>query len=179
MSQVAQPSALISGVDHVPFRRFGDTRGYFFETYRKTWIPGIREMVQGNCSFSRAGVLRGLHYHLKQADLWTVPVGRVRAALTDLRRSSPTRGRSEVLELNASEPRGLYIPKGVAHGFYALEDTYMTYLVDEYYDNSDELGVFWNDPDLALAWGADEPSLSERDLKNPRLRDIPEDRLPP
>lgn len=179
MSQVAEPSLLINGVYRVPFRRFGDTRGYFFETYRKSWIPGIREMVQGNCSFSRAGVLRGLHYHLKQADLWSVPVGRARAVLIDLRRSSSTRGRSEVLELSASEPMGLYIPKGVAHGFYALEDTYMTYLVDEYYDNSDELGVLWNDPDLALPWGAEETSLSERDLKNPRLRDIPEDRLPP
>jgi dTDP-4-dehydrorhamnose 3,5-epimerase len=111
-------------------------------------------MVQGNCSFSTAGVLRGLHYHLKQADLWNVPIGQVRAVLYDFRQSSPTRGAAEIVELGEANRVALYIPKGVAHGFLALRESYMTYLVDEYYDNSDELGILWNDPALGVDWGA-------------------------
>ena len=102
-------------------------------------------------------MLRGLHYHRKQADLWAVPSGHVRAALYDFRASSPTYGVSQVIEMGQSHPVGLYIPKGVAHGFYALADSFMTYLVDEYYDNTDELGILWNDPALGLDWGAVEP----------------------
>ena len=179
----AQPSEQIAGVYVVPFRSFADPRGYFFESFRRNWIPGGREMIQGNCSFSRAGVLRGLHYHLKQADFWGVPSGRVRAALYDLRVSSPTRGAAQVLDLGAGEgnARGLYIPKGVAHGFYALVDSFMTYLVDEYYDNSDELGVRFDDAALGIDWGVGAgpmPIVSERDQQNPMLAAIPEAQLP-
>ena len=76
--------------------------------------------------------------------------GRIRVGLVDLRRDSPTYGQSEVVELDADEPRGVFIPCGVAHGFYALTDATLTYIVDNYYDNSDELGVAWDDPDLSL-----------------------------
>jgi dTDP-4-dehydrorhamnose 3,5-epimerase len=180
----AQPSDRIAGVYVVPFRSFADPRGYFFETFRRTWVPGGREMIQGNCSFSHAGVLRGLHYHRKQADFWTVPLGLVRAALYDLRTSSPTRGAAQVLDLGPGEgtSRGLYIPKGVAHGFYALKDSFMTYLVDEYYDNSDELGVRFDDPALGLDWdlgAGPTPIVSERDQKNPPLAELPAAQLPP
>src|SRR4051812_17288765 len=116
---------VIDGVTVVPFKSFGDDRGYFFESYRRSWIPGGREMVQGNCSFSKQGVLRGLHYHLKQADLWAVPSGMVRAVLYDFRQSSPTSGALQVVEIGERNPVGLYIPKGVAHGFYAIEDSFM------------------------------------------------------
>jgi dTDP-4-dehydrorhamnose 3,5-epimerase len=167
-------SAKIEGVYLVRFQKFGDSRGYFNETFRKSWIPGVREMVQGNCSFSARGVLRGLHYHLKQADFWSVPVGRVRAALYDFRPGSPTLGASEVLEMGQQTPVGLYIPRGVAHGFCALEESYMSYLVDEYYDGADELGIRWDDPALGLDWGLSEaPVLSQRDAQNPSLADIP------
>jgi dTDP-4-dehydrorhamnose 3,5-epimerase len=172
------PTPRIDGVMTVPFRSFGDERGYFFESYRRSWIPGVREMVQGNCSFSKKGVLRGLHYHRKQADLWAVPSGLVRAALYDFRAGSPTFGVAQTLDMGQKNPIGLYIPKGVAHGFYALEDSFMTYLVDEYYDNSDELGILWSDPALGIAWGADQPTLSKRDLENPALDAIPSDLRP-
>jgi dTDP-4-dehydrorhamnose 3,5-epimerase len=176
----AQPSTLIAGVYTVDMKVFGDTRGFFFETYRKSWIPGGREMVQGNCSFSSAGVLRGLHYHLKQADLWSVPMGAVRAVLYDFRSNSPTRGASQIVEMGQDNRVSLYIPKGVAHGFLALKDSYMTYLVDELYDNSDELGILWNDPALGVEWGAGpSPSLSDRDRGNPKIADIPVGRRPP
>ena len=175
-----KPSSLIKGVYTIALKTFGDTRGFFFETFRRSWIPEAREMVQGNCSFSSEGVLRGLHYHLKQADLWNVPVGHVRAVLYALRQSSSTRGVAEIVEMGEGNRVALYIPKGVAHGFLAVRDSYMTYLVDEFYDNSDELGIFWNDPALGVQWGATgDPSLSERDRDNPRIADIPRDRLPP
>jgi len=80
--------------------------------------------------------------------------------------------------MSADAPVGLYIPKGVAHGFYAVEDSFMTYLVDEYYDASDELGVRWDDPALGIRWGAESPILSERDARNPPLAEIPPQRLP-
>ena len=176
-STPARASEHIDGVFVVPLRAFSDDRGYFFESFRRSWIPGVRDMVQGNVSFSKAGVLRGLHYHLKQADFWLVPSGHVRAALYDMRVSSPTRGRSELLELGTDHPFGLYIPKGVAHGFCALADSFMTYLVDEYYDNSDERGVRWDDPTLGIAWGVSTAIVSERDRQNPALSEIPLDLL--
>jgi dTDP-4-dehydrorhamnose 3,5-epimerase len=175
MPATVERSPVIQGVAVVRFQAFSDSRGYFYESYRKSWLPEAGEMVQGNCSFSRAGVLRGMHYHLKQADLWSVPAGRVRAALFDARPSSPTFRKSHTLELSPAQPTGLYIPKGVAHGFYTIEDSYMTYMVDEYYDGADELGIRWNDPAMAIDWqlqGAT-PVLSDRDAKNPLFVEIP------
>jgi dTDP-4-dehydrorhamnose 3,5-epimerase len=174
----ARPSEKIAGVHIVAFRSFADSRGYFFESFRRSWIPGVRDMIQGNCSFSKAGVLRGLHYHLKQADFWAVPAGHVRAVLYDLRASSPTRGASQTLEMGREHPFGLYIPRGVAHGFLALEESFMTYLVDEYYDNTDERGVRWDDPVLGIDWGVRAPIVSDRDQANRRLTEIPAAELP-
>jgi dTDP-4-dehydrorhamnose 3,5-epimerase len=178
VSPVEQSSA-IGDVYIVSLRQFEDDRGHFFETFRRGWIPGAREMVQGNCSFSKARVMRGMHYHLNQADLWVVPSGRVRAALYDMRRGSPTRGGSQVIEMAGSNPIAVYIPPGVAHGFYALSDSLMTYLVDQFYDNSDERGVRWDDPALGIDWQVQAPILSERDRKNPLLADLPAGELPP
>jgi dTDP-4-dehydrorhamnose 3,5-epimerase len=135
-------------------------------------------MVQGNVSFSKAGVLRGMHFHYRQADFWLVPSGRVRAALHDLRRSSPSRGVTETIEMGEDNPVGVYVPKGIAHGFRALTDSVMTYLVDEYFDGSDEHGVRWDDPALGIDWGASAPIMSERDRQNPPLAAIPEGSLP-
>ena len=73
---------------------------------------------------------------------------------------------------------GVYIPSGVAHGFVALTPATLTYLVDNHYDGADELGVAWNDPDLAVAWGVSEPILSARDQQNPRWKEIPADKMP-
>jgi dTDP-4-dehydrorhamnose 3,5-epimerase len=175
MPAAVEPSSRIDGVFVVRFQKFGDGRGYFYETFRRTWIPGVPDMIQGNCSFSRAGVLRGMHYHLKQADFWSVPAGRVRAALYDFRPTSPTRGAAQMLEMGGEENRvGLYIPRGVAHGFCAIEDAVMTYLVDEYYDGADELGIRWDDPAMGLDWALELPAvLSDRDAANPMLAAIP------
>lgn len=173
------PSTQIAGVKFAVLKPFADERGRFMETFRKEWFPERTwEIVQTNRSDSRAGVLRGLHYHFRQVDYWYVPAGRVRAGLADLRRSSPTFGRAELVDLGDDNQMGLFIPPGVAHGFLALTDATLTYLVDNYYDGNDEFGVAWDDPDLGLAWGAASPLLSARDRANPRLRAIPPAHLP-
>ena len=156
----------------------GDERGRFVETYRRSWFPAGRELVQGNRSEKQAGALVGLHYHLRQADYWYALRGRVRVVLHDLRAGSPTEGKTEVIELDGDVDQGVYIPPGVAHGFSALTDVLLTYLVDNYYDNSDELGLAWDDPEVGADWGVDDPVLSARDQSNPRRADIPDDIRP-
>ncbi|MGH8981406.1 MAG: dTDP-4-dehydrorhamnose 3,5-epimerase family protein [Acidimicrobiales bacterium] len=150
----------------------GDARGRFVETYRRQWFPLGREMVQGNRSEKSAGAVVGLHYHLHQADYWYVLRGRARVVLHDLREGSPTDGITEVIELTGDEDRGLFIPPGVAHGFAAVTDLLLWYLVDGYYNPADELGLAWDDPHVGADWGVADPELSARDRSNPRRQDI-------
>lgn len=175
------PSDEIDGVLVVEPDIHGDERGIFIETYRRQWFLSGREMIQGNRGDRRAGAVVGLHYHLHQADYWYVPFGRARVVLHDLRTGSPTDGATFTVDLG-SEPgtpgvehdhRGVYIPPGVAHGFAALTDMTITYLVDGYYNPADELGVAWDDPDVGADWGVIEPVLSARDQKNPARADLP------
>jgi len=169
----------IAGVKFVKLKVFGDERGRFMETFRKDWFPERAwETVQSNRSDSKAGVLRGLHYHFQQVDYWHVPSGRIRVGLADLRRASPTYGASQVLEIGEENQTGIFIPVGVAHGFLTLTLATVTYLVDQYYNGSDEFGVAWDDPTLALPWGVVDPILSLRDQQNPRLHEIDASRLP-
>ena len=170
-------SAQIAGVFIVEPVVHGDERGLFVETYRRGWIPGAREMIQSNRGDRQRGAVVGLHYHLHQADYWYVPFGRCRVVLHDLREGSPTDGATHVLDIGQREDathdhRGVFIPPGVAHGFAALTDMTITYLVDGYYNPSDELGVAWDDPAIAADWGLTKPLLSNRDRANPRRRDI-------
>lgn len=170
-------SDVIKGVYVVDPSIHGDERGYFVETYRREWFPQGREMVQGNRGNRKAGAIVGLHYHLHQADYWYVPEGRARVVLHDLRTGSPTDGATLSLDLGREEDgshkhRGVFIPPGVAHGFAALTDMTITYLVDSYYNPADELGVAWDDPAVDGDWGLDAPVLSGRDQQNPRRADI-------
>ncbi|MDQ3389834.1 MAG: dTDP-4-dehydrorhamnose 3,5-epimerase [Actinomycetota bacterium] len=168
----------MAGVYVVEPEIHGDQRGLFIETYRREWIPGAREMIQSNRANRQAGALVGLHYHLHQSDYWYVPFGRATAVLHDLREGGPTDGATLSIELNGDDHRGLYIPPGVAHGFAAATDMVITYLVDGYYNPADELGVAWDDPDIAADWGVDDPVLSDRDRANPRRADLPANRRP-
>ncbi len=172
MAEVVE-SDVIVGVYLVTPTPFGDARGRFVETYRRSWFPEGREMVQANRSDRVAGSLVGLHYHLHQADYWYVPRGRAQVVLHDLREGSPTEGATLELEIGDRNEQGVYIPPGVAHGFAALTDLTMTYLVDQYYSPDDELGIAWDDPEVAARWALDDPVLSERDRANPRRADIP------
>lgn len=178
MTEITE-SKRIRGVKFVHLKAFADERGRFLETFRKDWFPERSwEIFQTNRSDSRAGVLRGLHYHFHQVDYWYVPHGRVRVGLADLRRESPSFGASEVIEIGEGNEVGVFIPTGVAHGFYALTDATLTYLVDNYYDGTDEFGVAWNDPTLAVPWDAAAPLLSGRDRANPRFDAIPTEHRP-
>jgi dTDP-4-dehydrorhamnose 3,5-epimerase len=152
--------------------RHGDERGVFIETYRRSWFSLGREMVQGNRAERQAGSVVGLHYHLHQADYWTVPRGCARVVLHDLREGSPTDGATFSVDVSADNALGVFIPPGVAHGFAALTDLTITYMVDNYYNPADELGVAWDDPDIAADWGVGAPVLSERDQANPRRAQI-------
>jgi len=102
----------------------------------------------------------------------------IRVGLADLRPSSPTFKASQVLEIGDDNQMGIFIPTGVAHGFYALTDVTLTYLVDNYYNGADEMGVAWNDPELAVAWGVTDPILSGRDQNNPLLAQIDPAKMP-
>jgi dTDP-4-dehydrorhamnose 3,5-epimerase len=171
-------SNVIAGVQIVTPAMHGDERGIFIETYRREWFPNGREMLQGNRSNKQKGALVGLHYHMHQADYWYAPVGTIRVVLHDLREGGPTNGATQMLEISGENHKGVYIPPGVAHGFSALTDVVMTYLVDGYYNPADELGVAWNDPVIGADWGVAEPIMSERDRTNPMRADIPEGRRP-
>jgi dTDP-4-dehydrorhamnose 3,5-epimerase len=171
-------SKLISGVWVVEPDVHGDERGQFVETYRRSWFPEGREMVQGNRADRQQGALVGLHFHLHQADYWYVPFGTARVVLHDLRDGGPTDGATLILELSGANHAGVFIPPGVAHGFAALSDMTITYLVDGYYNAADELGVAWDDPDVAADWGFADPVLSERDRTNPRRVDLPDGHRP-
>jgi dTDP-4-dehydrorhamnose 3,5-epimerase len=160
----------IDGVVLLPLTSHPDERGSFTEVYRRSWLSGGKEMVQGNLSFSKAGVLRGLHFHRRQADYWFVVQGTAFVGLYDLRRGSPTEGMKAEVPLSSELPRNaLYIPPGVVHGFYAETDMVLTYLVDEYYTGDDEFGIAWDDQDVGIGWPGRDPILSERDRSNPSL----------
>jgi dTDP-4-dehydrorhamnose 3,5-epimerase len=171
-------SEVIVGVVVVNPLSHGDERGRFTETYRRSWFPDGREMVQGNRSDKAAGSLVGLHYHLHQADYWFVVRGVARVVLHDLREGSPTDGNTLALDIGDGNECGVYIPPGVGHGFAALTDLTMTYLVDQYYSPDDELGVAWDDPDVGADWGVADPILSDRDRSNPRRADLPPGQRP-
>ncbi len=177
MAEITQ-SSIIADVWIVDAEGHGDDRGRFYETYRRSWFPLAREMVQGNRSDKAAGAVVGLHYHLHQADYWQVTRGAARVVLHDLRQGSSTDGATEVLTLSGDNCRGVFIPPGVAHGFASMTDLTLTYLVDSYYNPEDELGVAWDDPDIAADWGVPDPILSARDQANPRRNALDPARLP-
>lgn len=163
----------IAGVKVVDLTPFGDDRGRFIETFRTEWFPERSwAQMQSNRSDSIAGVLRGLHYHFRQVDYWYVLQGRIRIGLADLRRSSATYGASVALDLDGAVPQGIFIPSGVAHGYLALTAATIVYVVDQFYNGQDELGVAWNDPELAVPWGMTAPLLSTRDQQNPLWRNL-------
>jgi dTDP-4-dehydrorhamnose 3,5-epimerase len=172
-------STSIEGVFLVQLDTFKDDRGRFAEIFRKDWFPQRDwQILQSNRSESESGVLRGLHYHHNQVDYWHLTTGSIRAGLVDLRISSPTRGVAQTIDINQDDGIGLFIPVGVAHGFFSRSRSTLIYFVDSYYDGSDEFGVAWNDPSIGLDWGVETPILSERDKTNPRLEAIPAEALP-
>jgi dTDP-4-dehydrorhamnose 3,5-epimerase len=170
----------IDGVYVIEPRVFNDIRGYFFETWKKSEFEaniGPVEFVQDNESKSSFGVLRGLHYQkgeFSQAKLVRVIKGKVLDVAVDIRKSSPTFGQYEMVELSDENKRQFFIPRGFAHGFLVLSDeAIFTYKVDNIYAPQAEAGIRWNDPDVGIQWPIDLEKVmtSEKDLKQPFLRD--------
>jgi dTDP-4-dehydrorhamnose 3,5-epimerase len=164
---------------------FGDERGFFCETYRRSTFMelGIQEeMVQDNHSRSRRGVVRGMHFSVGRGATKLVRCGRgsIHDVLVDLRRGSPTFGQWEGLDLTEENMHILYVPVGFAHGFCVLSETAdVLYKQDAYYSPSTDRAIKYDDPDVAIAWplAPDELVPSQRDLEAPLLRDVA-DELP-
>jgi dTDP-4-dehydrorhamnose 3,5-epimerase len=171
--------AQIQGVKIINLTGHDDSRGVFVETYRKEWLPEAREMIQGNRADRQKGSLVGLHFHPTQADYWYISQGTAQIMLHDLRSGSPTEGKTVSIEAGLAPDgsfrhMGIYIPPGVGHGFAAITDITLHYLVDSYYDTAEELGVIWNDPDIAAPWQVTEPVLSDRDKLHPKRGELGE-----
>jgi dTDP-4-dehydrorhamnose 3,5-epimerase len=171
------PSTLV-GVHYGAIERHADERGAFRELWRESAFPD-RRFVQANLSTSASGVLRGLHLHRRQDDLWIVSAGRAFVALVDVRPLLDDGGRAPLVETRELAPDDwVVIPSGVAHGFLALEALDLVYLVTNEYDGSDELGFAWDDPRAAVPWPVLEgtpdgrPILSGRDAANPSLTEL-------
>ena len=170
----------LSGVLILRPRRFSDNRGHFFESFNARNFAVLTgcsvEFVQDNHSFSRAGVVRGLHYQLPyaQGKLVRVVSGSVLDVVVDLRASSPTLGRSVVVELSADAGRQLWIPPGFAHGFQVLsaQGADFLYKASEYWAPEHERCIRWDDPDLAVPWSDRLPAIvSDKDARGGSFRD--------
>ena len=166
----------IKGVYIIDVKTFGDSRGYFMETYKESVFKeaGLNyHFVQDNQSASCKGVLRGLHFQINypQAKLVRVLKGEVFDVAVDLRNDSNTYGQWVGVLLSENNHRQLMIPRGFAHGFLVVSDyAEFAYKCDELYHPEDEGGIIWNDPDVRIDWpDVGEIILSEKDKKNPTL----------
>jgi dTDP-4-dehydrorhamnose 3,5-epimerase len=174
----------LAGLLLIENRVFTDSRGYFMELYhaRKYASAGLtKPFVQDNCSFSRCGVVRGLHYQLgrPQGKLVFVLSGTIHDVAVDIRRGSPTFGQWESYVLSSENRRQLYVPEGFAHGFVVTSETALVmYKCTDLYHPSDERGILWNDPDLGIDWPDVTPIVSDKDAILPRLGAAPSDDLP-
>ena len=150
---------MVDGVRLIPLRRHEDDRGWFMELMRESGLP--QPVKQSNLSFSRRGVIRGLHYHERgQSDLFACVQGMVRVVVLD--RES---GETFTVDIGDENPAAVYVPGHYAHGYEALTDCLFLYHVTEEYDaaDPDEHGVPWNDERVAHLWSTQSPILSERD----------------
>lgn len=159
---------------------FGDERGYFYEAYNKNTFHELGldyDFVQDNQSFSRKGVLRGLHFQKEfpQAKLVRVIEGEVFDVAVDLRKDSPTFGKWYGVTLSGENKKMFMIPRGFAHGFLVLSETAVfSYKCDDFYHPNDEGGIIYNDPNIGIEW----PNincdlvLSEKDGKHHLLKDL-------
>lgn len=162
---------------------FGDHRGFFMETFRQSLLeerwPGI-QFVQDNHSKSSQGILRGLHYQLKQPQgkLVRVVSGEIYDVAVDMRKDSPTFGQHVGAVLSADNKHQLWVPPGFAHGFYVMsESAEMVYKCTDYYAPDDEYSLLWNDPELKIEWpliaAANGPVLSDKDRDARLFADAP------
>lgn len=174
----------LKGVLIIEPKIFGDSRGFFTETYhqKRYQASGIDSLfVQDNLSFSVKHTLRGLHYQIcrPQAKLVQVLTGEVFDVAVDLRQGSATFGRWEGVHLSGENRRQLFVPEGFAHGFCVLSDTALfSYKCSDFYAPEDEGGVLWSDPAIGIPWPVSAPIISEKDRRYGLLRNLSPDQLP-
>jgi len=152
---------------------FYDDRGYFFESFNQKKYQEIitsKKFIQDNQSKSKKSTIRGLHYQVgknAQGKLVRVVIGKIRDIAVDIRFGSPTFGQYIAVELSSRNFLQLWIPEGFAHGFSTLEDnTIVQYKCTAFYSSEDERGILYNDTDLSIDWGINNPIVSEKDLQN-------------
>ena len=170
----------IEGLVIIEPRVFGDSRGYFFESYNARDFAQVADItfVQDNESRSCYGVVRGLHYQkppYAQSKLVRVVEGRVLDVAVDIRRNSPTYGQHVAIELTADNHRQLFLPQGMAHGFAVLSETAVfQYKCDNLYHPESEGAIAWNDPTLAIDWHlpAADVILSDKDKNHPSFHEF-------
>lgn len=153
--------------------------GFFLESYKKDAFKaaGIDvEFIQDNHSQSTKGVLRGLHFQkppFTQDKLCRVVRGEVLDVFVDLRKDSPTFGKSGSILLSEANKKEIFVPQGFAHGFLVLSDIAdFEYKITALYSPENESGLLWNDSDLGIDWGIDNPIVNDRDAKLPKLKDL-------
>lgn len=162
----------------------GDARGFFMETWNRQRYAeaGLdRDFVQDNLSFSRRGILRGLHFQQPrpQGKLVQVLQGEVFDVVVDIRRGSPTFGQWHGVLLSAANRHQFYVPEGCAHGFCVLSDSALfAYKCTDFYDPTAEYSLRYDDPDFAIEWPIADPVLSTKDAAAPGLKDFPVASLP-
>jgi len=155
-------------------RLYQDNRGFFFESYKRTL--NLPSFVQDNHSYSRKGVIRGMHFQVhpsNQAKLVRVAVGKIYDVIVDIRADSPTYGKWEGVYLDDAAHQQLFVPAGFAHGFQVVSDeAHVLYKVSSLFDPKAERNFRFDDPDVGIKWPVADPILSERDSTAPLLREL-------
>jgi dTDP-4-dehydrorhamnose 3,5-epimerase len=174
----------LPGVRLLKPKVYGDARGFFIETWnrRRYAEAGLDlDFVQDNLSYSRRGILRGLHFQnpQPQGKLVQVLEGEVFDVAVDIRLGSPTFGRWHGVILSAENHHQFYVPEGFAHGFCVISETALfAYKCTDFYRPDTEHSLRWDDPDLAISWPIADPILSAKDQAGRCLRDFPRESLP-
>lgn len=160
----------IEGIIEIIPKKFEDNRGYFFESYNQNEFKKLNindDFIQDNQSFSKKGVIRGLHLQkspFEQAKLVKVLSGKVLDVAVDVRNNSKTYGQHIMIELSSEKNNMIYIPKGFAHGFITLEDTIFIYKCSNFYNKESEVTINPFDKDLNINWNINNPIISEKDF---------------
>lgn len=158
--------------------KFEDERGLFYESYNQKLFAAngfTEDFVQDNYSWSKKGVVRGLHFQYSphaQGKLVRCMTGKVMDVVVDIRRDSPTFGQHEKFVLDSAMGNMLYVPAGFAHGFVALEETIFVYKCTDYWNKASESGIIFNDPTLNIDWGTENPIVSAKDLLLPTFAEL-------
>lgn len=171
----------LKGAKLITPRIFPDKRGFFFESYRESVYRdlGLPLFVQDNHSYSKKGVIRGMHFQNspKQAKLVRVAVGKIYDVIVDIRPSSPSYRKWEAVYLDDEKHHQLFVPEGFAHGFQVVsESAHVLYKVSSPYEIEKEKAFRFNDPEIGIEWPLLPPILSDRDLRAPPFQTVFEEK---